>query len=121
MDNIRFQQGTLDSLSMAPGSFDAVLGLNVVHLVEDTDTAVSRACSLLQTGGISVSITALASDKYLTCLIPTPLMQALGFAPHVSRFGKDELFAMLTRAVFDIDHEWQPDSLSVFIVARKRA
>jgi len=28
---------------------------------------------------------------------------------------------MLARAGFDIDHEWQPDSLSVFIVARKRA
>ena len=50
-----------------------------------------------------------------------PLMQALGFAPHVSRFGRDELFAMLARAGFDINYEWQPDSLSAFIVARKRA
>ena len=50
-----------------------------------------------------------------------PLMQALGFAPHVSRFAKDELLAMLMRAGLEMDYEWQPDSFSVFMIARKCA
>ncbi|MDF1723656.1 MAG: class I SAM-dependent methyltransferase [Alcanivorax sp.] len=121
IDNIRFQQGTLDSLSLTPGSFDAVLGLNILHLVEDPEAAISRVSSLLKPGGVFVSSTVLAADMKLHWRLLIPLMQALGFAPHVSRFGKKGLLAMLARAGFDIDHEWQPDSLSVFIVARKRA
>lgn len=121
IDNIRFQQGTLDSLSLTPGSFDAVLGLNILHLVEDPEAAISRVSSLLKPGGVFVSNTVLADDMKLHWRLLIPLMQALGFAPHVSRFGKKGLLAMLARAGFDIDHEWQPDSLSVFIVARKRA
>ena len=119
--NIRFQQGTLDSLPLAPGSFDAVLGLNILHLLEDPDAAIGRVSSLLKPGGIFVANTVLAADMKLHWRLLIPLMQALGFAPHVSRFGKKGLLAMLARAGFDIDHEWQPDSLSVFIVARKRA
>jgi ubiquinone/menaquinone biosynthesis C-methylase UbiE len=121
IDNIRFQQGTLDSLSLTPGSFDAVLGLNILHLVEDPEAAISRVSSLLKPGGVFVSNTVLADDMKLHWRLLIPLMQALGFAPHVSRFGKKGFLAMLARAGFDIDHEWQPDSLSVFIVARKRA
>ena len=121
IDNIRFQQGTLDSLSLTPESFDAVLGLNILHLVEDPEAAISRVSSLLKPGGVFVSNTVLADDMKLHWRLLIPLMQALGFAPHVSRFGKKGLLAMLARAGFDIDHEWQPDSLSVFIVARKRA
>ena len=119
--NIRFQQGTLDILPLAPGSFDAVLGLNILHLLEDPDAAIGRVSSLLKPGGIFVANTVLAADMKLHWRLLIPLMRALGFAPHVSRFGRDELFAMLARAGFDINYEWQPDSLSAFIVARKRA
>ena len=119
--NIRFQQGTLDSLPLAPGSFDSVLGLNILHLLKDPDAAIGRVSSLLKPGGIFVANTVLAADMKLHWRLLIPLMQALGFAPHVSRFGRDELFAMLARAGFDINYEWQPDSLSAFIVARKRA
>ena len=119
--NIRFQQGTLDSLPLAPGSFDAVLGLNILHLLKDPDAAIGRVSSLLKPGGIFVSSTVLAADMKLHWRLLIPLMQALGFAPHLSRFGKDDLLNMLARAGFGIEHEWQPDSLSVFIVARKRA
>lgn len=119
--NIRLQQGTLDSLPLAPGRFDAVLGLNILHLLEDPDAAIGRVSSLLKPGGIFVANTVLAADMKLHWRLLIPLMQALGFAPHVSRFDRDELFAMLARAGFDINYEWQPDSLSAFIVARKRA
>ena len=118
--NIRFQQGTLDSLPLAPGRFDAVLGLNILHLLEDPDAAIGRVSSLLKPGGIFVANTVLAADMKLHWRLLIPLMQALGFAPHVSRFDRDELLAMLMRAGLEMDYEWQPDSFSVFMIARKR-
>jgi ubiquinone/menaquinone biosynthesis C-methylase UbiE len=35
IENVLFQQGTLDSLELQAESFDAVLGLNILHLLED--------------------------------------------------------------------------------------
>lgn len=119
ISNVRFEQGTLDSPALTAASFDAVLGLNVLHLVEDTEAAIVRVAHLLKPGGIFVSSTALIAElaRYWRLLIPA--MQALGLAPAVSRFDRQALLAMLNRAGFDIDYEWQPAKAQLFLVARK--
>lgn len=117
--NISFRQGTLDSLELEAESFDAVLGLNVLHLVEGVDAAISRVYDLLKPGGIFVSNTALVGEINFFWRLLIPLMQLLGFAPYVNRFGKSELLSKLTDAGFVIDREWQPGKGSVFVVARK--
>ncbi|GGO86249.1 hypothetical protein GCM10011348_36670 [Marinobacterium nitratireducens] len=119
VQNICFQQGTLDSLQCNAESFDAVLGLNILHLLEDVDAAVTRVYELLKPGGIFVSSTALIADAKLHWRLLIPIMQCLGFAPYVNRFDKPQLLAMLTGAGFRIDYEWQPSRESVFIVAKK--
>lgn len=48
-----------------------------------------------------------------------PAMQAVGLAPFVNRFSRQSLVAMLAKAGFSIDYEWQPGKSSVFLVARK--
>lgn len=117
--NIRFQVGTLDSLTLEPESFDAVLGLNILHLLEDLGTTISRVHSLLKPGGVFVSSTALIKDIGFIWRVLIPCMQILGFAPYVNRFDKRELLEKLTAAGFDIDREWQPAKSSIFLVARK--
>lgn len=119
IENISFQQGTLDSLELKAESFDAVLGLNVLHLLEDVDATISRVHGLLKPGGIFVSSTALIDEINVFWRLLIPLMQRLGFAPYVNRFGKQALVSKLTNAGFSVDHEWQPGKESVFIVARK--
>ncbi|PAU87307.1 SAM-dependent methyltransferase [Pseudomonas sp. WN033] len=119
--NISFQQGTLEELRLTPESFDAVLGLNVLHLLEDVNAAIVQVHDLLKPGGIFVSSTALVNNISLFWRLTIPLMQLLGLAPHVSRFDKQELLSMLTKAGFTPVFEWQPDQASVFIVARKPA
>jgi len=119
IENISFRQGTLDSLELDKESFDAVLGLNILHLLEDVPAAISRVHAVLKPGGIFVSSTALVGEMKLYWRLLIPPAQALGFAPHVERFSKPELIAMLNAAGFTIDHEWQPGKESVFIVARK--
>lgn len=119
IDNITFQQGTLGSLELEAESFDAVLGLNILHLLEDVEGASSRVYELLKPGGLFVSSTGLIPEVkfYFRWLIP--VMQFLGFAPYVNSFDKAELLSMLTNAGFDIDYEWKPGKGSIFIVAKK--
>lgn len=119
IENISFQQGTLDSLELKAESFDAVLGLNVLHLLEDVDAAISRVHGLLKPEGIFISSTALVDEISFFWRLLIPLMQVLGLAPYVNRFGKQALVSKLTNAGFSVDREWQPGKESVFIVARK--
>ncbi|NZA28658.1 class I SAM-dependent methyltransferase [Luteimonas sp. SJ-92] len=121
VENISFRQGTLESLALEPESYDAVLGLNVLHLLEDVEAAISRVHGLLKPGGIFVSSTVLIDDINAAWRMLIPLMQFVGFAPYVNRFGRQQLVSRLTDAGFGIDREWQPRNGSVFIVARKRS
>ncbi|WP_165495686.1 class I SAM-dependent methyltransferase [Marinobacter halodurans] len=79
--NIRFQQGTLDSLDLAGERFDAVLGLNILHLLEDVEATVCRVRDALKPGGIFVSSSALIADLKLHWRLLIPTMQRLGLAP----------------------------------------
>ncbi|MCL4758391.1 MAG: methyltransferase domain-containing protein [Rhodocyclaceae bacterium] len=117
--NISFRQGTLESLELEAESFDAVLGLNILHLLEDVEGAIARVHALLKPGGVFVSSTALIGALKFYWRMLIPVMQAVGFAPHVSRFDKQALVAMLGAAGFSIDYEWQPNRATVFIVAKK--
>lgn len=119
IENIRFQQGTLDSLELEPEGFDAVLGLNILHLLEDVKGTVNKVYRVLKPGGIFVSSTALVAEISLIWRMLIPVMQSIGLAPYVSRFGKQELVSMLTDAGFSIDYEWQPKEESIFIIAKK--
>lgn len=117
--NIHFQQGTLDCLDADGGSFDVVLGLNVLHLLDDVDGAIQKVYQLLKKDGVFVSSTSLIGEvnRGLRWLISA--MQLLGMAPYVSRFTKDQLIAKLKAAGFCVEREWRSSSESVFIVARK--
>lgn len=119
VENVRFQQGTLDSLDLEAESFDAVLGLNILHLLEDAEAAIIRAHELLKPCGVFVSSTALVGELMVLWRLLIPAMQAVGLAPFVNRFSRQSLVTMLTNAGFSIDYEWQPDKASVFLIARK--
>lgn len=120
IENILFQQGTLDSLELEPESFDAVLGLNILHLLDDVEAAVCRVKELLKPDGIFVSSSALIADLGLHWRLLIPVMQVLGFAPKVNSFGKQELVSILTNAGFSVEYQWQPRKESMFLVARKQ-
>lgn len=119
VENVRFQQGTLESLALEAEGFNAVLGLNILHLLEDAEAAISRAYGLLKPGGIFVSSTALVGELMILWRLLIPAMQRAGLAPFVNRFTRQALVSMLINAGFSIEYEWQPDKASVFLVARK--
>ncbi|BES70277.1 hypothetical protein RE428_12950 [Marinobacter nanhaiticus D15-8W] len=120
VSNVSFRQGTLETLELATESFDAVLGLNILHLLEDVESAIVRVGEVLKPGGIFVSSSALIADLKVHWRILIPIMQRLNLAPPVSRFNKTGLINLLTTAGFSIEYVWQPKRDSVFIIARKK-
>ncbi|MDX5434320.1 MAG: class I SAM-dependent methyltransferase [Halomonas sp.] len=121
VENITFRQGTLEEVKLEEASFDAVLGLNILHLLEDLDATLARVHCLLKPGGVFISSTVLIGDINVLFRMAIPPMQLLGLAPYVNRFDKQTLVDKLIGAGFSIEREWQPGKATVFIVARKGA
>ncbi|GAB1262758.1 class I SAM-dependent methyltransferase [Aurantivibrio plasticivorans] len=119
LENLSFLEGTLESLALEPNSFDAVLGLNILHLLDNINETVASAYRLVKPGGIFVTSTALIGNINPIFRSFIKVMQWFGKAPFVNTFDKQILLAAMTGAGFTIDHEWQPGKDSIFIVARK--
>ena len=119
-EHLSFAQAALEDFDAPNETFDAVLGMSVLHLLKDRDAAISKVHRLLKPGGVFVSSTACIKDMSRIFGIVLPIGHALGFLPLVKVFGLDELKQALLRAGFTIDHEWRPGKRkAVFIVARK--
>ena len=120
--NITFDQSSFDDFNAPDRSFDAVLAMSILHLLENRDVAIAKAYRLLTPGGIFVSSTACISDWMKWFKLVAPIGKVSGLLPLVKVFTSEELVASLVNAGFEIDHRWQPGrSKAVFIVARRPA
>lgn len=118
--NITFEQSSIDELDIPYQTLDAVLGLSILHLLEDKEAAIAKVFDMLKPGGIFVTSTICLGDKMAWFKWIAPIGKFLGFFPLVKVFTVQELAASLTDARFKIDHQWQPDKgKAVFIVVQK--
>jgi ubiquinone/menaquinone biosynthesis C-methylase UbiE len=65
IENIRFTRGTLSEFNAETGSLDAVLGLNVIHLLPDRQAVFSDVARILKPGGVFISSTACLGSSYM--------------------------------------------------------
>lgn len=120
--NITFEQSTIEEFSAPDGAFDAILGLSILHLLEDRDRAIAKVARLLKPGGVFVTSTACLGDKMKWFKFVGPIGRALGLMPMVKIFSKQELLDSIAGAGFRIDHAWRPEkAVAVFVVATKPA
>jgi len=118
--NITFERSSVEDISAADHSPDAVLALSVLHLLEDRNVAIARMYSLLKPGGVFVSNTACLGGKMNIFRLIVPLGKFLRLMPLVRVFTAKELEDSLTDAGFQIDYQWQPPKgPALFIVAKK--
>jgi ubiquinone/menaquinone biosynthesis C-methylase UbiE len=118
--NVTFECAAIDGFSVPDQSLDAVLGLNVLHLLEYKGEIITRVYKMLRPGGIFVSSTACIADMKLLFKILAPVGNFLWVIPRVNVFTAMELRDSLTNAGFQIDYQWQPGkNKAVFIVAKK--
>lgn len=122
VENITFKQQTIDELDVPDGTFDAVLGLSILHLLKNKEDAIAKVYRALKPGGFFVSSTGCLGENLSILKLILPIGYFLGLLPLVQFFTVKELKDSLTGAGFEIDHEWQPGKgNSVFIVAKKPA
>jgi len=120
IDNVAFQRSTIDEFSVPDRTLDAVLGLSILHLLDNKEEVIARVHEMLKPGGIFVTSTVCIGDTMKFLKFVAPIGRFLGLMPLVKVFTARELKAGLTDAGFEIACEWQPGkNKAVFIVAKK--
>lgn len=122
IDNITFTRGTLTDFNAEAASFDAVLGLNVIHLLPDREAVIAEVARILNPGGIFVSSTACLGHSFLRFIkLVAPLGKMLGLMPDVFIMTEEKLASEITHAGFKIERQWHhgKSGIAVFMIARK--
>ncbi|MDB9527665.1 class I SAM-dependent methyltransferase [Oscillatoria sp. CS-180] len=122
INNVTFEQATIEDLDIPNQSLDAVLGLSILHLLKDKERAIAQVYQMLKPGGVFVTSTACIGDMMIWFKLIAPIGRFLGFFPFVAVFTTQELETSLTSAGFELDYQWQPSKgKAMFIVAQKPA
>ena len=120
IDNVTFEQGTIEDLNSPDQSLDAVLGLSILHLLKNKEAAIAQVYQMLKPGGLFVTSTVCVGDTMSWLKLIAPIGQFLGFLPFVQVLTAQELADRLNQAGFELDYQWQPSKgKAVFIVAKK--
>lgn len=121
--NVQFEVATLESAPLPDASFDAALGFNVLHLVEDRLAALRGVHRLLKPGGIFLSKTPELKGFNVAIRLLVPVMQAFGQAPYVAFLSSEDLERDIIASGFEIveraHHGSGKRDLRTFFVARK--
>ena len=127
IQNVTFEQASIDELSVPDRTYDAVLGLNVLHLLENKEAVIAKIYNMLQPGGCFITSTVCLGDTMAWFQLIAPMGKFLGLFPLVKVFTVKDLEKSLTDAGFAIDTQWQAGDYKspignakiVFIVAKK--
>jgi len=122
IDNITFTRGTLSEFNAATDSLDAVLALNVIHLLPERQAVFDVVARILKPGGMFVSSTVCLADSYLRFIkLAVPLGKLLGVMPDLFILSEAELASEVKQAGFTIERQWHhgKNGIAVFMIARK--
>ncbi|WP_201797772.1 class I SAM-dependent methyltransferase [Photobacterium rosenbergii] len=122
VENINFSKGTLFDFNFEPESLDAVLGLNIIHLLDDRKGTLEYIARVIKPGGIFVSSTLCLGNSFLRFVrLFIPIGKVLGLIHDVYILTESELVKEIQDSGFSIEVQWHhgKDDVSVFIIARK--
>lgn len=119
--NVAFRTAALEDITDADGTFDAVLALNVVHLLRDPPAAIAQMITHLRPGGVLVLSTPCLGDNMYWMRPLAVMLTTAGAFPTLSFFTRDTLETWLTDAGLTIEDNWQPAGAgkAVFHIARR--
>lgn len=119
--NITFECAELTDFDEKIEQFDVILGLNILHLLEDKEKTLRKVFSLLKPGGLFVSSTACLQDHTFLKLLKyvAPIGQFFGWLPLFKVFSKNELVELHEKVGFKKEVAWSPEASALFMIARK--
>jgi ubiquinone/menaquinone biosynthesis C-methylase UbiE len=119
IDNVTFAQADIMTLNAPAQSYDAVLGLNVLHLIANRDAVLARVFELLKPGGVFVTSTICMGDTLIFKVIAS-VASRLPLLPPLHAMTTAELMSSHAHAGFQVEHSWLPRKRRpLFVVARK--
>lgn len=120
VDNVTFQQTSVEALALPTASTDVVMAHSILHLLDDKEAALAKLFAILKPGGLLVSSTVCMTGWMKIFKVIGPIGKSLRLLPTVKVFNAAALERSLRAAGFEIERSWQPEnSIAVFIVARK--
>jgi ubiquinone/menaquinone biosynthesis C-methylase UbiE len=118
--NVEFEQVAIADLQIPAQSLDVVLGMSILHLLEDKEAVIAQVYRLLKPGGVFVTSTTCLGDFAWYLKFAMPVLGWLGMVPLLKVLTMQDLVNSFTQAGFVIDHQWHPGKgKAVFIVAQK--
>lgn len=120
LTNLRFTVGTLEEAGLPDASCDAILGLNILHLVPDLDGTLATVARMLRPGGLFFSSTICSKGLEGKLRLLVLATRVLPFLPTVQSFSAEELEGRLAGAGFAIEERFEQRPGVVFLVAVKQ-
>ncbi len=125
MPGLAFRVATAEAVAPGAEPFDAVLGFNYLHLVQDLPGTLRRIHALLAPEGLFISKTPCVGEmNALIRLGLLPAMRLIGLAPHAGVFTQAELDRRISAAGFEVianeNHAGKGNDHRPYVVARKR-
>ncbi len=106
MENVDFKQTTLFDESYQKASFDVILALDIIHLVEDSQKHIQRISELVKTGGFIISSTPCLGEKKTfqnkLSSIAVFLLLKFGILPYIRFFKIQALEDLISNENFQI-------------------
>ncbi len=120
--NVEFEVAGIDDIKVPDGSLDVVMGMSILHLLDNRVQVIAKVHRMLKPGGVFVSSTVCIGGTMGVMRALFPIGKAIGILPTLNWLTRDQLVSDLGAAGFEIVEEWQPDpKAAVFIVAQKRS
>lgn len=121
--NISFLNADVLEVQPKTNPYDAILALNILHLLEDIPAAIQHISTLLKPGGVFISKTVCLRGadtpfKYRLLKFILPIMQLFNKAPYVNLIEDKDLEDIISASGFEIVEAGNFPNR--YIVARKK-
>lgn len=120
IQNVSYSHTTIFDENYKEGTFDVILGVYVLHLLEDMPKVLGRIHKLLKPGGLFISVTPCLGKRTFTG-ISLSLLSKIGLIPSLKTYSVAELEDSITNKEFKILESQclQKRGQQYFIVAKK--
>lgn len=120
LSNLKFTVGTLEEANVPDADCEAILGLNILHLVPDLDGTLATVARMLAPGGYFFSSTICLKNLQGSLRRLALATRLIPFFPTVSSFSVDDLKKRIERSGFAIEESFEQNPGVIFLVAVKQ-
>ncbi len=108
-ENVTFERSTIDEFNVSDQSLDAVLGLSILHLLDNKEEVIAKVHKMLKPGGIFITSTVCLGDTMMRFLeFVVSIGKFFGLMPRVKAFTTKDFQHSFSEVGFEIDYQWHP-------------